>query len=89
MAENTQARSTSFSSIPDRSIIYPEHYTRSHVYPSILSSSSVALLTETMQPPAEDLEELEKDFFYKGEYIVDECTCKNIEDSNIDISLLY
>ena len=47
-------------------MIYPEHYTHSHAYPSILSSSSIALLTETMQPPAENLKELEEDFFYKG-----------------------
>ena len=70
-------------------MIYPEHYTCSHAYLSILSSFSVALLTEIMQPPAEDLEELEEDFFYKGERVVDECTYKNIEDSNMDIFLLY
>ena len=89
MAENIQALSASFSSIPDRSMIYPEHYTRSHAYPSIPSSSSVALLTEIMQPPAKNLKELEEDFFYKGEYVVDKRTCKNIKDSNMDISLLY
>ena len=89
MAENTQALSTSFSSILDRSMIYSKHYTRSHVYLSILSSSSIALLIEIMQPPAEDLEELKEDFFYKGEYIVDECIYKNIKDSNVNISLLY
>jgi hypothetical protein len=66
MAKNTQVPSTSLSSIPDRSMIYPGHYTHSHIYPSILSSSSIALLTETMQPPAKDLEELQEDFFYKG-----------------------
>ena len=89
MAKNTQAPSTSFSSILDRSMIYPEYYTRSHAYPSIPSSSSVALLTETMQPPAEDLKELKEDFFYKKEYVVDERMCKNIKDSNVDIFLLY
>ena len=89
MAENAQAPFTSFSSILDRSMIYPEYYTRSYAYLSRLSSSSVALLIEIMQPLAEDLEELEEDFFYKGEYVIDERTCKNIEDSNIDISLLY
>ena len=89
MAKNTQVQSTSFSSILDRSMIYPEHYTRSYAYLSIPSSSSVALLTETMQPPAKDLEELEEDFFYKGERVVDERTYKNIKDSNVDISLLY
>ena len=70
-------------------MIYPEHYTCSYAYPSILSSSSVALLIEIMQPLAKDLEELEEDCFYKGEYVVDKRTCKNIEDSNIDISSLY
>ena len=89
MAENTQVPSTSSSSILDRSMIYPQHYTRSHAYPSIPSSSSVALLTEAMQPPAEDLEELEEDFFYEGQRVVDERTYENIEDSNVDISSLY
>ena len=89
MAENIQARSTSFSSILDRSMIYPKHYTRSYAYLSILSSSSVALLTEIMQPPAKDLEELKEDFFYKGECVVDEYIYKNIKDSNVDISSLY
>ena len=46
MAENTQAPSASFSSILDRSMIYPKYYTCSYAYPSILSSSSVALLIE-------------------------------------------
>ena len=89
MAENTQVPSTSSSSILDRSMIYPQHYTRSHAYPSIPSSSSVALLIETMQPLAEDLEELEEDFFYEGQRVVDERTYENIEDSNVDISSLY
>ena len=89
MAKNTQALSASFSSILDRSIIYPEHYTRSHVYPFIPSSSSIALLTEIIQPPAKDLEELKENFFYKGEYVVNKYIYKNIKDSNIDISLLY
>jgi hypothetical protein len=65
MAENTQVPSTSLSSIPDKFIIYPKHYTRSYTYPSIPSSSSVALLTEAIQPPAENLKELEEVFFYK------------------------
>ena len=42
-----------------------------------------------MQPPAEDLEELEEDFFYKGQCVVDERTYENIKDSNVDISSLY
>ena len=66
MAENTQVPSTSSSSILDRSMIYPQHYTRSYAYLSIPSSSSVALLIEAIQPPAKDLKELEEDFFYKG-----------------------
>ena len=66
MAENIQVLSTSLSFILDRSMIYPEYYTRSYVYPSIPSSSSVALLIEAIQPSAKDLEELEEDFFYKG-----------------------
>ena len=70
-------------------MIYPEYYTRSYAYLSIPSNSSVALLTEIMQPPAENLEELEKDFFYKGERVVNKRTYKNIKDSNIDISSLY
>ena len=70
-------------------MIYPEYYIRSHTYLSIPSSSSVALLTETMQPPAKNLEELKKDFFYKGERVVDKCKYKNIKDNNMDISLLY
>ena len=70
-------------------MIYPEYYIRSHIYLSIPSSSSVALLTETMQPPAKNLEELKKDFFYKGERVVNKRTYKNIKDSNIDISSLY
>ena len=89
MAENIQAPSASFSSILDRFMIYPKHYTHSYIYLSIPSSSSVALLIKTMQPPAKDLKELKKDFFYKGERVVDERTYKNIEDSNVDISLLY
>ena len=89
MAENTQVPSTSLSSILDRSMIYPQHYTRSYAYPSIPSSLSVALLTKAIQPPAKDLEELEEDFFYKGQYVVDKYMYKNIKDSNMDISLLY
>ena len=89
MAENTPVPSTSSSSIPDRSMIYPGYYTRSQAYPPIPSSSSVALLTETMQPSAEDLEELQEDFFYEGQRVVNERTCSNIEDSNVDISALY
>ena len=89
MAENTQVPSTSSSSIPDRSMIYPQYYIRSHTYPSIPSSSSVALLIEAMQPPAKDLEKLEEDFFYKGQCVVNKYIYKNIKDSNIDISLLY
>ena len=42
-----------------------------------------------MQPLAEDLKELEEDFFYKGERVVDKYIYKNIKDSNVDISLLY
>ena len=42
-----------------------------------------------MQPPAKNLEELEEDFFYKGERVVDKRTCKNIKDNNVDISSLY
>ena len=42
-----------------------------------------------MQPLAKDLEDLKEDFFYKGERVVDERIYKNIEDSNVDISLLY
>ena len=42
-----------------------------------------------MQPPAKDLEELEEDFFYKRQCVVDKRTYKNIKDSNVDISLLY
>ena len=41
-----------------------------------------------MQPP-KDLKELKKDFFYKGERVVDECIYKNIKDNNIYIFLLY
>ena len=48
MAENIQVPFTSLSSILDRSMIYPEYYTRSYAYPSIPSSSSVALLTEAI-----------------------------------------
>ena len=46
MAKNTQVLSTSLSFILDRSIIYPKYYIRSYIYPSILSSSSIALLIE-------------------------------------------
>ena len=42
-----------------------------------------------MQPPAKDLEELKKDFFYKGQYVVNKRIYKNIKDNNIDISSLY
>ena len=70
-------------------MIYPEHYTRSYVYLSIPSSSSVALLIEVIQPSAKDLEELEKDFFYKGQRVVNKHIYENIEDSNVDISSLY
>ena len=42
-----------------------------------------------MQPSAEDLEELQEDFFYKGQYIVNKHIYSNIKDSNIDISILY
>ena len=89
MAKNTQVLSTSLSFILDRSIIYPEHYTCSYAYPSIPSSSSIALLIEAIQPLAKDLEELKKDFFYKGQYIVNKHTYKNIKNNNIDISSLY
>ena len=70
-------------------MIYPKYYIYSHAYPSILSSSSVALLIKAMQPLAKDLEELEEDFFYKGQCVVNKHIYKNIKDSNMDISLLY
>ena len=70
-------------------MIYPKYYTCSYIYPFILSSSSVALLTETMQPLAKNLKKLKKDFFYKGECVVNKHIYKNIKDSNINISLLY
>jgi hypothetical protein len=66
MAENTPILSSSSSSILDRSMIYPRYYIYSYAYPSIPSSSSIALLIEIIQPPAKDLEELKEDFFYKG-----------------------
>ena len=70
-------------------MIYFKHYIYSYTYLSRLSSSSIALLIEIIQPLVKDLEELEKDFFYKGECVVNKCTYKNIEDSNMDIFLLY
>ena len=37
-----------------------------------------------MQPPAKNLEKLEEDFFYKGQYVVDKYIYSNIKDSNVD-----
>ena len=42
-----------------------------------------------MQPLAKNLKELKKDFFYKGQRVVNKHIYKNIKDSNIDISSLY
>ena len=42
-----------------------------------------------MWPLAKDLKELQEDFFYKGQCVVNKHTYSNIKESNVNTSALY
>ena len=55
----------------------------------LLDNSFILLPIKVTQSLIEDLEQLQKDFFYKGQWVQEKCTCVNIENGNQDISGLY
>jgi len=82
MANNMQPPQSAQKCIQDKSAMYSGYNPSTPTHLPLLGSFFILLPTKVTQLSIEDLKQLQKDFFYKGQQVQEEHIYVNIKDGN-------